>query len=83
MTDDELRDTFHRFELRLDRIDLKLDALEKRLTSLEQRFASFEDRQDVRFDWLEHRLNTKAGNWTVSLWGATLAILIGLVRLWG
>jgi hypothetical protein len=76
MTDDDLRDTFHRLELRLERMDTKLDSLEKRLASLEGRL-------DTRFDGLESRVNTKAGNWVVSLWGATLAILIGLLKLWG
>jgi hypothetical protein len=75
MTDDILQDTFHRFELRLERLDTKLDSLEKRLASLEGRL-------DTRFDGLESRLNTKAGNWVVSLWGTTLAILMGLLKLW-
>ena len=75
MNDEEFRDSFHRFELRLERFDTKLDNLEKRLASLEGRL-------DTRFDGLETRLNTKAGNWVVSLWGATLAVLIGLLKLW-
>jgi hypothetical protein len=75
MPDDDVRDTWHRFELRLERMDSKLDSLEKRLASLEGRL-------DTRFDGLENRLNTKAGNWVVSLWGATLAILMGLLKLW-
>jgi excisionase family DNA binding protein len=51
MTNDILQDTFHRFELRLERLDTKLDSPEKRLASLEGRL-------DTQFDGLENRLNT-------------------------
>jgi hypothetical protein len=75
MTDDELRDTFHRMELRLERLDTKMDNLEKSLADV---------RGDMRAmrEGLETRLNSKAGNWVVSLWGATLAVLIALLTLW-
>jgi hypothetical protein len=75
MTDDEFRDTFHRFELRLERLDTKLDHLEKSLA---------DSRGEMRAmrEGLESRLNSKAGNWVVSLWGATLAVLIALLTLW-
>jgi hypothetical protein len=69
MTDDETRELFHRVELRLERLDTKLDAQEKRLASLESRMES-------RFNSVDSRLDGKAGNGVVSLWGATLAMLI-------
>jgi hypothetical protein len=75
MTDDEFRDIFHRFELRLERLDTKLDHLEKSLA---------DSRGEMRAmrEGLESRINSKAGNWVVSLWGATLAVLIALLTLW-
>jgi hypothetical protein len=66
MTDDEFRDTFHRFELRLERMDTKVDALEKSLADTRAELRAMRE-------GLETRLNSKAGNWVVSLWGATLA----------
>lgn len=75
MTDDEFRDIFHRLDLRLERLDTKMDALEKRLASLDGGLGA-------RFDTLDARLDGKAGNWVVSLWGATLAVLIALLNLW-
>jgi hypothetical protein len=75
MTDDDLRDMFHRFELRLERLDTKLDSIEKSLA---------DSRGEMRAmrEGLENRINSKAGNWVVSLWGATLAVLIALLTLW-
>jgi hypothetical protein len=75
MTDEEFRDTFHRFERRLERLDTKMDQLEKALA---------DSRGDMRAtrEGLEARLNSEAGNWVVSLWGATLAVLIALLTLW-
>jgi chaperonin cofactor prefoldin len=75
MTDDELRETFHRMELRLERLDTKMDTLEKSVADV---------RGDMRAmrEGLETRQNSKAGNWVVSLWGATLAVLIALLTLW-
>jgi hypothetical protein len=70
MLDDEIRELFHRMDLRLERLDTKMDGLEKRLASMESRF-------ETRFAAIETRLDGKAGNWVVSLWGATLAMLIG------
>jgi hypothetical protein len=75
MTDDEFRDTFHRFELRLERLDTKMDNLEKSFADLRTEFRT-------RIGDLEKRLDGKAGNWVVSLWGATLAVLIALLTLW-
>ena len=72
MTDDELRDTFHRVELRLERMDTKLDNLEKGL-------ADFRTEIRTRLEGLEQRLNTKAGNWTVSLWCGSLAVVMALL----
>ncbi|HEX2277535.1 MAG TPA: hypothetical protein VHN13_10455 [Candidatus Tectomicrobia bacterium] len=75
MTDEELRETFHRLELRLERLDTKMDHLEKSLTDV---------RGETRAtrEGLETRLNSKAGNWVVSRWGATLAVPIALLTLW-
>jgi chaperonin cofactor prefoldin len=75
MTDDELRETFHRVELRLERLDTKMDNLEKSLADARGEMRTMRE-------GLENRLNSKAGNWVVSLWGATLAVLIGLLTLW-
>jgi hypothetical protein len=69
MQDDEIRDLFHRMELRLERLHTKMDNLKKRFASMESRFES-------RFNSIDARLDGKAGNWVVSLWGATLAMLI-------
>ena len=70
MTDEQLMEQFHRVELRLERLDTKVDQLEKRFTDglavVNSRLAS-----------LETRLESKASTWAVSLWGATLAMLIG------
>ncbi len=63
MTDDELRETFHRFELRLERPDTKMDSLKKSLTDVRGEMRAMRE-------GLETRLNSKAGNWVVSLWGA-------------
>jgi hypothetical protein len=75
MTDEELRDTFHRLELRLERLDTKMDHLEKSLTDVRGETRAMRE-------GLETRLNSKAGNWVVSPWGATLAVLIALLTLW-
>jgi hypothetical protein len=75
MTDDEWRDMFHRLELRLERVDTKLENLEKALVD-------FRIETRTRFEGLENRLNTKAGNWVVSLWGGSLAVFMALLRLW-
>ena len=75
MTDEKWRDMFHRLDLRLEHLDTKLDTIEKA-------FADLRSEMRIRFEGLETRLNTKAGNWVVSLWGATLAILMGLLNLW-
>jgi hypothetical protein len=72
MTDDQLMAQFHRLELRLERLDTKVDQLEKRLSD---GFAVVHG----RLEGLENRLNTKAGTWAVTLWGATLAILVSAV----
>jgi hypothetical protein len=83
MTDDEFRDLFHRVELRFERLEAKVDNLDKGLAEL---------RSDVRSlrDNLEARLDTKAGNWVVGLWGATVmgwvSLMVGtgvaLLKLW-
>jgi uncharacterized protein YlxW (UPF0749 family) len=70
MQDDELRELFHRMELRLERLDTKVDNLEKTV-------ADVRSEMRARFEGIENRLNSKAGNWVVTFWGSTLAILIG------
>ena len=74
MTDDELRDTLHRIELRLERLDTKVDNLEKHLSALESRM-------DARFEGLETRLNTKAApaSSKPGLWGGSLAVVMALL----
>ncbi len=82
MSDDELRELVHRVDLRIERLDARFDALEKRMASVEGRIESLERTITTRFEGLETRINTKASNWVVSLWGATLAVLIPLLTLW-
>ena len=76
MTEDEMREGFHRIELRMERFEVRLDALDKRVSD---GFAQI----NTRLEGMENRLNTKAGNWTVSLWGATLAIIMAAFKLLG
>jgi chromosome segregation ATPase len=52
------------------RLDTRLQGLDDRLNT---RFMGVEGRLSA----IEQRLDHKAGNWTVNLWGTTLAILIG------
>jgi hypothetical protein len=77
--DEDVRDCFNRLELRLERLDATMSQLEKRLSD------GF-GQMNARLEGLENRLAHKAGNWVVSLWGATLAILIAgafaLAKLW-
>jgi uncharacterized protein YlxW (UPF0749 family) len=73
MTDDELRDLFHRFELRLERLDTKVDGLEKRLASLETRV-------DTRLEGLENRLARKADTWVVTVGMGGLGLLLTIYK---
>jgi chaperonin cofactor prefoldin len=75
MTDDELRELVHRVELRIERLDARFDALEKTVGDVRAEIRT-------RLEGVESRINTKASNWVVSLWGATLAVLIALLTLW-
>jgi len=75
MTDEELRELVHRVELRLERLDTRFDGLEKSLADLRTEMRT-------KLEGLETRVNTKAGNWVVSLWGATLAVLIAVLSFW-
>jgi hypothetical protein len=70
MQENDILELFHRIDLRLERLDTKVDNLDKRIASLETRF-------EARFMSIDARLDNKAGNWVVGLWGSTLAILIG------
>jgi chromosome segregation ATPase len=81
----DLQERLTRLEDRFSRLDLRLDTrLEGLDTRLDTRLASIDDRLNTRLmgvegrlSAIEGRLDHKAGNWVVSLWGATLAILIG------
>ena len=66
MTDEQLQELFHRIDLRLERLDTKLEGLEKGQVDI---------RADIRV--IQSRLDEKASQTVVSLWGATLAMLIG------
>jgi DNA repair ATPase RecN len=70
-----IEDHLHRFEPRLERLDANQANTDKRLGDLQAEMRA-------RLEGLENRVNTRAGNWVVSLWGATLAVLIGLLKLW-
>jgi chaperonin cofactor prefoldin len=58
MTDEELRDTFHRVELRLERLDTKMDAFDKRLDA---KIDALDKRLDAKIDALDKRLDTRLG----------------------
>ena len=77
--DEDVRDRFNRLELRLERLDVTMSQLEKRLSD------GF-GQMNARLEGLGNRLAHKADNWVVSLWGATLAMLIAgafaLAKLW-
>jgi len=86
--DTELRELFHGITTRMERFEARLDALEKgftdfrtevrgRLSAVEQRMEGLENRVSAQLGGLENRLADKASNLVVSLWGGTLAILIG------
>jgi hypothetical protein len=52
------------------RLDAKGDNVEKAIADVRSELRT-------RFEGIENRLNSKAGNWVVTFWGSTLAILIG------
>jgi hypothetical protein len=77
MIDDETRELFHRMDVRLERLDTKIDNLGKTVADVRSELRT-------RFEGLENRLNSEAGNWVVTFWGKIrasgsnpLAILIG------
>ena len=86
MQDEEIRELFHRMEVRFERLDGRMDRLDARIDHLDKTVADVRTEFRTRFEGLENRLNTKAGNWVVTFWGSTLAILIGaafaLTRWW-
>src|SRR5439155_23879079 len=59
MTDDDVRDLFHRVELRLERLDIKVEGLEKRVALLDTRL-------DTPLEGLETRLARTADTWVVT-----------------
>jgi hypothetical protein len=77
MQDDEIRELFHRMELRFEHLDGRMDRLDTRIDNLEKAVADVRAEFRGRFEVIENRLNSKAGNWVVTFWGATLAMLIG------
>jgi hypothetical protein len=66
MTYEQLQELFHRMDLRLARLDTKLEGLEEGQADI---------RSDIRV--IQNRLDEKASQTVVSLWGATLAMLTG------
>jgi hypothetical protein len=60
---------FHHVELRLEQLDTKLDAQEKHLASLATGMES-------HFNSVDNHHDGRTGNVVVSLWDATLAMLI-------
>jgi len=72
MTGEELRDQFHRLELRLERLDTKAENVEKGLADARAEFRS-------RFDGLEARLQDKADWRVVTLY---TALIVGLMTLY-
>ena len=77
MQDEEIRELFHRIESRFERLDGRMDRFDTRIDNLEKAVADTRTEFRTRFEGIENRLNTKAGNWVVTFWGSTLAILIG------
>jgi hypothetical protein len=68
MRDDEFCDLFRRMDLRLERLDTKVENLEKGFADLRGEMRTHLLAIDARLD--------KVGNWVVSFWDATLAMLI-------
>jgi hypothetical protein len=73
MTDDDLRDLFHRFELRLERLDTKMDNLEKGLAALRAELRP-------RLEGLENRLARKADTWVVTAGMGGLGLLLTIYK---
>jgi chromosome segregation ATPase len=78
---DDLHRRFTDLQERLTGVDGRIGSMDARLDT---RLQGLDDRLNTRFmgvegrlSGIEQRLDHKAGNWTVNLWGATLAILIG------
>jgi hypothetical protein len=67
---DDANDRLNRIEIRLERLDATLAQIDKRISD---GFAVV----NTRLEGLKNRLSHKAENWVVSLWGATLGILVG------
>jgi hypothetical protein len=73
MTDEQWRDTFQRFELRLERLDTHVDQLDKRLSD---GFAVVH----ARLEGLENRLARKADTWVVTVGIAGLGLLLTIYK---
>jgi hypothetical protein len=73
MTDEQWRDTFQRFELRLERLDTHVDQLDKRLSD---GFAVVH----TRLEGLENRLARKADTWVVTVGIAGLGLLLTIYK---
>jgi chromosome segregation ATPase len=78
---DDLHRRFTDLQERLTGVEGRIGTVDARLDT---RLQGLDDRLNTRFmgvegrlSGIEQRLDHKAGNWTVNLWGATLAILIG------
>jgi hypothetical protein len=73
MTDEELRDQFHRMELRLERLDTKLESLEKGLADVRAELRP-------RLEGLETRLSHKADTWVVTVGMGGLGLLLTIYK---
>jgi uncharacterized protein YlxW (UPF0749 family) len=73
MTDDQLAESFHRVELRLERLDTKVEGLEKGLADVRSEFRA-------RFEGLDNRLARKADTWVVTVGIAGLGLLLTIYK---
>jgi hypothetical protein len=73
MTDEELRDQFHRMELRLERLDTKLESLEKGLADVRAELRP-------RLEGLDNRLSHKADTWVVTVGMGGLGLLLTIYK---
>jgi hypothetical protein len=73
MTDDQLRETFTRVEVRLERLDTHVDQLDKRLSD---GFAVVH----ARLEGLENRLARKADTWVMTTGLGVLGLLVTIYK---
>jgi hypothetical protein len=73
MTDDQLRETFTRVEVRLERLDTHVDQLDKRLSD---GFAVVH----ARLEGIENRLARKADTWVMTTGLGGLGLLLTIYK---